>query len=35
MLSPIHESVAEDYLADLVWALGAVGGPAGVEARYA
>ncbi|WP_374469361.1 aspartate aminotransferase family protein [Phenylobacterium sp.] len=35
MLSPIHAQVADAYLADLEWALGAVGGSAGVEARYA
>jgi len=35
MLSPIHAEVAQTYLADLAWALGAVGGAPGEEARYA
>jgi sphinganine-1-phosphate aldolase len=34
MLSPIHAEVADEYLADLAWALGAVAGPAEAEARY-
>ena len=34
MLSPIHAQVVDAYLADLSWALGEVGGPTAVEARY-
>jgi glutamate/tyrosine decarboxylase-like PLP-dependent enzyme len=34
MLSPIHAQVADQYLADLEWALGAVAGPTEAEARY-
>ena len=34
MLSPVHAQVAEEYLADVKWALGEVGGVAKVEARY-
>jgi sphinganine-1-phosphate aldolase len=35
MLSPIHAQVADQYLADLEWALGEAGGAAPTEARYA
>ncbi|HEY8615421.1 pyridoxal phosphate-dependent decarboxylase family protein [Phenylobacterium sp.] len=35
MLSPVHAQVADQYLADLEWALGAAGGPATAEPRYA
>jgi len=34
MLSPVHAEVADAYVADVAWALGAVGGAAGAEARY-
>jgi sphinganine-1-phosphate aldolase len=34
MLSPVHAQVAEEYLADVKWALGEVGGAATAEARY-
>ena len=34
MLSPIHAEVADAYLADLAWALGATSGAAAPEARY-
>ena len=34
MLSPIHAQVADDYIADVAWALGEVRGPATDEARY-
>jgi sphinganine-1-phosphate aldolase len=34
MLSPVHAAVAGEYLADVNWALGEVGGAAQVEARY-
>jgi sphinganine-1-phosphate aldolase len=35
MLSPIHAEVADQYLADLAWALREAGGAAPTEARYA
>jgi sphinganine-1-phosphate aldolase len=35
MLSPIHAQVADQYLADLAWALGEAGGATPSEARYA
>ena len=34
MLSPIHAQVADQYLADLAWALKEAGGAAPAEARY-
>ena len=34
MLSPVHDAVADAYVADVAWALGAVSGPAATEARY-
>jgi glutamate/tyrosine decarboxylase-like PLP-dependent enzyme len=34
MLSPVHAGVADEYIADVRWALGEVGGGAKVEARY-
>ena len=35
MLSPFHETVAQTYLDDLAWALGAAGSAAPADARYA
>ena len=34
MLSPVHAQVADEYVADVKWALGQVAGPSAAEARY-
>ena len=34
MLSPVHDAVADAYVADVAWALGAVSGPVATEPRY-